>query len=120
MLVDGGVRIDTNYGYYCADLSRGALNCSERSDCQFLLCGWVSLTGVFLKSFCECSIQSTKSKWGTIHLSSGVGGYVVGYRGVVLTTVRGAGHEVPSYQPGRASLMISLFLQGELPPAFEE
>ncbi|KAI3785499.1 hypothetical protein L1987_44618 [Smallanthus sonchifolius] len=47
-----------------------------------------------------------------------VGGYVVGYRGsMVLTTVRGAEHTVPSYQPERALVMISPSLQGELPPS---
>ena len=45
-----------------------------------------------------------------------VGGYVVGYKGLTLITVRGAGHMVPSYQPERALDMISYFLRGELPP----
>lgn len=45
-----------------------------------------------------------------------VGGYVVEYKGVVFATVRGAGHLVPSYQPGRALTMIASFLQGTLPP----
>lgn len=49
--------------------------------------------------------------------SNEVGGYVVGYKGLVLTTVRGAGHEVPSYQPERALTMISSFLNGTLPPS---
>ncbi|KAE9458523.1 hypothetical protein C3L33_09574, partial [Rhododendron williamsianum] len=46
-----------------------------------------------------------------------VGGYVVEYEGLVLTTVRGSGHEVPSYQPERALVMISSFLLGTLPPS---
>ncbi|XP_058223495.1 serine carboxypeptidase 1-like [Rhododendron vialii] len=46
-----------------------------------------------------------------------VGGYVVEYEGLVLTTVRGAGHEVPSYQPERALAMISSYLRGTLPPS---
>ncbi|KNA08637.1 hypothetical protein SOVF_160840, partial [Spinacia oleracea] len=45
-----------------------------------------------------------------------VGGYVVGYEGLVFVTVRGAGHLVPSYQPQRALTIISSFLQGTLPP----
>jgi len=45
-----------------------------------------------------------------------VGGYLIGYKGLTLITVRGAGHMVPSYQPKRALTMISFFLQGELPP----
>ncbi|KAF7137876.1 hypothetical protein RHSIM_Rhsim07G0231400 [Rhododendron simsii] len=47
-----------------------------------------------------------------------VGGYVVEYEGLVLATVRGAGHEVPSYQPERALAMISSYLRGTLPPSF--
>ena len=55
--------------------------------------------------------------WCIIYASGGqVGGYVVEYQGVVLATVRGAGHKVPSYQPGRALSMIASFLQGTLPP----
>ncbi|KAL5217791.1 hypothetical protein ABZP36_018475 [Zizania latifolia] len=45
-----------------------------------------------------------------------VGGYVVGYKGLVFATVRGAGHMVPTYQPQRALTLFSSFLQGKLPP----
>lgn len=45
-----------------------------------------------------------------------VGGYVIGYKGLTLVTVRGAGHMVPSDQPYRALTMISSFLLGQLPP----
>uniref|UniRef100_A0A6V7QQW0 Carboxypeptidase n=1 Tax=Ananas comosus var. bracteatus TaxID=296719 RepID=A0A6V7QQW0_ANACO len=45
-----------------------------------------------------------------------VGGYVVGYKGLVFATVRGAGHMVPRYQPKRALTLFSSFLQGKLPP----
>ncbi|KAI3726695.1 hypothetical protein L1987_66495 [Smallanthus sonchifolius] len=59
--------------------------------------------------------------WRPWYYNKEVGGYVVGYRGsMVLTTVRGAGHTVPSYQPERALVMISSFLQGELPPSSTE
>ncbi|XP_057426724.1 serine carboxypeptidase 1-like [Lotus japonicus] len=51
--------------------------------------------------------------WGS---SDEVGGYVVGYKGLTLITVRGAGHMVPSSQPKRALTMITSFLRGELPP----
>lgn len=47
-----------------------------------------------------------------------VGGYVEGYKGLTLVTIRGAGHSAPSYQPERAFTMISSFLQGKLPPPF--
>ncbi|KAF5468318.1 hypothetical protein F2P56_012477 [Juglans regia] len=54
--------------------------------------------------------------WRPWYSGGEVGGYVIGYKGVTFTTVRGAGHTVPSYQPGRALTMISSFLQGKLPP----
>ncbi|KAK4379734.1 hypothetical protein RND71_001596 [Anisodus tanguticus] len=45
-----------------------------------------------------------------------VGGYVETYKGgLTFATVRGAGHEVPSYQPARALSLISHFLSGTLP-----
>ncbi|KAL7606256.1 hypothetical protein Lser_V15G18896 [Lactuca serriola] len=58
------------------------------------------------------------TSWRPWYYNKEVGGYVVGYKGVVLTTVRGAGHTVPSYQPERALQMISSFLEGKLPPTF--
>ncbi|WVZ66920.1 hypothetical protein U9M48_016075 [Paspalum notatum var. saurae] len=50
-----------------------------------------------------------------------VGGYVVQYKGkekgsLSLVTVRGAGHEVPSYQPQRALVLVQSFLEGKTPP----
>ncbi|MBA0738258.1 hypothetical protein Gogos_011646 [Gossypium gossypioides] len=57
-----------------------------------------------------------ETAWRPWYSNSEVGGYVVGYKGVVFTTVRGAGHTVPSYQPERALTMITSFLNGKLPP----
>lgn len=57
-----------------------------------------------------------KTAWRAWYSDNEVGGYVVEYEGLVLTTVRGSGHTVPSYQPGRALTMISSFLNGTLPP----
>lgn len=57
-----------------------------------------------------------KSTWRPWYTDNQVGGYVVGYEGLVFVTVRGAGHLVPSYQPERALTMVSSFLQGTLPP----
>ncbi|XP_062187455.1 serine carboxypeptidase II-3-like [Phragmites australis] len=46
-----------------------------------------------------------------------VGGYVVQYKGnLSLVTVRGAGHEVPSYQPQRALVLVQSFLAGKKLP----
>ncbi|GMH12208.1 hypothetical protein Nepgr_014049 [Nepenthes gracilis] len=56
-----------------------------------------------------------KTAWRPWYTNEQVGGYVVGYEGLELVTIRGAGHLVPSYQPERALNMISSFLQG-LPP----
>lgn len=57
-----------------------------------------------------------KTAWRPWHSNGEVGGYVIGYKGVTLTTVRGAGHTVPSYEPERALTLIAAFLQGQLPP----
>ncbi|XP_061355887.1 serine carboxypeptidase 1-like [Gastrolobium bilobum] len=57
-----------------------------------------------------------ETEWRPWYSGNEVGGYVVGYKGLTLVTVRGAGHTVPSYQPQRALTMISFFLRGELPP----
>ena len=46
-----------------------------------------------------------------------VGGYAVGYEDLAFVTVRGAGHFVPSYQPARALVVFSSFLDGKLPPS---
>ncbi|XP_075076926.1 serine carboxypeptidase-like 40 [Nicotiana tabacum] len=46
-----------------------------------------------------------------------VGGYIETYKGgLTFALVRGAGHEVPSYQPARALSLISHFLSGTTPP----
>ncbi|KAK7829085.1 serine carboxypeptidase ii-3 [Quercus suber] len=55
--------------------------------------------------------------WRPWYSGNEVGGYVVGNKGLTFTTVRGAGHMVPSYQPERALTMISSFLKGKLPPS---
>ncbi|KAF8698625.1 hypothetical protein HU200_034870 [Digitaria exilis] len=57
------------------------------------------------------------SSWRAWYSDDGeVGGYVVEYKGLVFSTVRGAGHMVPTYQPHRAFTLFSSFLQGKLPP----
>ncbi|CAJ2675486.1 unnamed protein product [Trifolium pratense] len=66
------------------------------------------------------SINSLKlpvnTAWRPWYTGKEVGGYVIGYKGLTLVTVRGAGHMVPSYQPHRALSMIASFLHGKLPP----
>ncbi|KAH9692625.1 Carboxypeptidase [Citrus sinensis] len=58
-----------------------------------------------------------ETAWYPWYTDGEVGGYVLGYKGVVFTTVRGAGHMVPTNQPQRALIMISSFLEGNLPPS---
>jgi carboxypeptidase C (cathepsin A) len=46
-----------------------------------------------------------------------VGGYSTTYEGnLTLVTVRGAGHEVPSYQPARGLSLVQYFLEGKQLP----
>ncbi|MFS7920573.1 putative carboxypeptidase D [Helianthus anomalus] len=48
-------------------------------------------------------------------MQSKVGGYVAGYENLTFVTIRGTGHFVPSYQPGRALAFFTSFLEGKLP-----
>ncbi|XP_068658232.1 serine carboxypeptidase II-3-like [Aristolochia californica] len=60
---------------------------------------------------------AVKKPWAPWSVNGEVGGYGVVYQGgLTLVTVRGAGHEVPSYQPERAQFYIDAFLKGKLPP----
>ncbi|KAM1134060.1 hypothetical protein ACFX19_043942 [Malus domestica] len=58
-----------------------------------------------------------QTPWRAWYSNGQVGGYVAGYKGLTFTTIRGAGHMVPSYQPQRSLTFISSFLQGKLPPS---
>ncbi|XP_010545119.1 PREDICTED: serine carboxypeptidase-like 40 [Tarenaya hassleriana] len=55
---------------------------------------------------------TTSTPWHPWYLGGQVGGYTQVYEGGKLTfaTVRGAGHQVPSYQPKRALSLLSHFL----------
>ncbi|PHT97730.1 Serine carboxypeptidase-like 40 [Capsicum chinense] len=57
-----------------------------------------------------------KTPWYPWFFQGEVGGYAVEYQNLTFVTVRGAGHFVPSYQPGRALTMFSSFINGTLPP----
>lgn len=47
-----------------------------------------------------------------------VGGWTVEYKGLVFVTVRGAGHQVPSFKPKQSLQLLKHFLAGKaLPPA---
>ncbi|KAL0912389.1 hypothetical protein M5K25_018357 [Dendrobium thyrsiflorum] len=71
------------------------------------------------KNFIKMLKLPILKQWRAWYLNKEVGGYVVQYEGLTFVTVRGAGHEVPSYQPKRALEMISSFLLGKLPPSLE-
>ncbi|XVE70009.1 hypothetical protein DITRI_Ditri10aG0037400 [Diplodiscus trichospermus] len=58
-----------------------------------------------------------KTAWYPWYIQGEVGGYAVGYQNLTFVTVRGAGHFVPSYQPARALVLFSSFLDGKLPPS---
>ncbi|KAF6151051.1 hypothetical protein GIB67_042386 [Kingdonia uniflora] len=56
---------------------------------------------------------STKTPWYPWSIHKELGGYAIVYKGdLTFITVRGAGHEVPSYQPQRALALIKHFLDG--------
>ncbi|KAL1833332.1 hypothetical protein ACET3Z_002983 [Daucus carota] len=56
---------------------------------------------------------NVKTFWHPWVVHQQVGGYTEDYEGnLTFATVRGAGHEVPSYQPRRALALISHFLNG--------
>eukprot|EP01018_Ginkgo_biloba_P005865 Gb_20820 [translate_table: standard] len=54
-----------------------------------------------------------KTSWYPWMNEDEVGGYSVIYEGLTFATVRGAGHEVPSYQPARSLTMAKFFLGGK-------
>ncbi|KAK9073964.1 hypothetical protein SSX86_006558 [Deinandra increscens subsp. villosa] len=58
-----------------------------------------------------------ETAWRPWYLNKEVGGYLEAYKGLLLITVRGAGHTVPSSQPQRALALFSSFLEGILPPS---
>ncbi|KAL6963223.1 hypothetical protein U1Q18_022753 [Sarracenia purpurea var. burkii] len=55
---------------------------------------------------------SVKTAWHAWYLDEEVGGYTQVYNNLTFATVRGAGHEVPSYKPARALSLIKHFLSG--------
>ncbi|RDX62259.1 Serine carboxypeptidase 24, partial [Mucuna pruriens] len=57
-----------------------------------------------------------KTRWYPWYSSGQVGGWTEVYDGLTFATVRGAGHEVPLFQPARAYILFRSFLAGkELP-----
>ncbi|XP_061353190.1 serine carboxypeptidase 24 isoform X3 [Gastrolobium bilobum] len=57
-----------------------------------------------------------KTRWYPWYSGQQVGGWTEVYKGLTFATVRGAGHEVPLFQPQRAYILFRAFLAGkELP-----
>jgi serine carboxypeptidase-like clade 2 len=57
-----------------------------------------------------------KTRWYPWYSGNQVGGWTEVYKGLTFATVRGAGHEVPMFQPRRAYILFRSFLAGkELP-----
>ncbi|KAL6012180.1 hypothetical protein ACLOJK_002658 [Asimina triloba] len=54
-----------------------------------------------------------KTRWYPWYCRGEVGGWTEIYEGLTFATVRGAGHEVPLFQPGRAFRLFQSFLAGE-------
>ncbi|GJM87115.1 hypothetical protein PR202_ga03039 [Eleusine coracana subsp. coracana] len=54
-----------------------------------------------------------KTRWYPWYSAGQVGGWSEVYEGLTFATVRGAGHEVPLFQPRRAFRMFQSFLAGE-------
>ncbi|ONM55530.1 Serine carboxypeptidase-like 40 [Zea mays] len=60
---------------------------------------------------------SVMEPWRPWTATREVGGYVQQYTGgLVLISVRGAGHQVPYFRPERALVLLRSFLKGTLPP----
>lgn len=61
---------------------------------------------------------TVKTRWYPWYSGNQVGGWTEVYQGLTFATVRGAGHEVPLFQPRRAFRLFRSFLAGrELPKA---
>ncbi|KAM7508345.1 hypothetical protein LguiA_018798 [Lonicera macranthoides] len=59
---------------------------------------------------------NVKTRWYPWYSSDQVGGWTEVYDGLTFATIRGAGHEVPLFQPKRAFILFQSFLAGkELP-----
>lgn len=54
-----------------------------------------------------------KTPWYPWYSASQVGGWTEVYEGITFATIRGAGHEVPLFQPRRAFILFKTFLAGK-------
>ncbi|KAJ0488208.1 putative carboxypeptidase D [Helianthus annuus] len=56
---------------------------------------------------------TVKTRWYPWYINGQVGGWTEEYDGLTFATVRGAGHEVPLFQPERGYLLFESFLAGK-------
>ncbi|CAD5329553.1 unnamed protein product [Arabidopsis thaliana] len=64
-------------------------------------------------------VPVTATRFSLSHLNLPVGGWTEVYKGLTFATVRGAGHEVPLFEPKRALILFRSFLAGkELPRSY--
>ncbi|KAM3714376.1 hypothetical protein ACB098_01G329500 [Castanea mollissima] len=62
---------------------------------------------------------TVKTRWYPWYAGDQVGGWTEVYNGLTFASVRGAGHEVPLFQPKRAFILFKYFLAGkELPKSY--
>lgn len=59
---------------------------------------------------------TVKTRWYPWYTGGQVGGWTEVYDGLTFATVRGAGHEVPLFEPKRAFLLFQSFLDGKYLP----
>lgn len=61
-------------------------------------------------------MNNAANKIFVVNILSQVGGWTEIYEGLTFATVRGAGHEVPLFQPKRAYVLFKSFLEGKQLP----
>ncbi|XP_057976158.1 serine carboxypeptidase-like 40 [Malania oleifera] len=68
------------------------------------------------KSSIKAMNMTTKFPWYPWYLNEEVAGYALEFNGLTFSTIRGAGHEAPSYEPNKALALFTHFLSGTLLP----
>eukprot|EP00257_Ricinus_communis_P017073 XP_015575420.1 serine carboxypeptidase-like 34 [Ricinus communis] len=60
---------------------------------------------------------NTRQEWSPWYYKKQVGGWTIEYDGLMFVTVRGAGHQVPTFKPKHSLLLIKHFLANEKLPS---
>ncbi|CAI0415471.1 unnamed protein product [Linum tenue] len=61
---------------------------------------------------------NTTKEWAPWYFRRQVGGWTIEYDGLTFVTIRGAGHQVPTFKPMQALVLIKRFLGDKKMPAF--